>query len=70
MSKSCCVCIYFVKGIIKAESECLKFGKPAIDKTGINFYNPIKCRLDHLKCGIIARYYIELKNKKNYYLNK
>ena len=66
MSISCSKCVYFLKGIIKAESECLKFGKPAIDETGLNFYNPIKCRLEHLRCGLIARYYREVKNKRIY----
>ena len=57
MSKSCSSCVYFLKGIIK--SECLKFGKPFIDKSGFNFYCPIQCRLDKTKCGLIGRYYRE-----------
>jgi len=70
MSKSCSKCIYFVKGII--ESECLKFGKPVIDETGINFYNPIKCRFDKLKCGLVARYYreVDVIKKTRVYLIK
>lgn len=70
MSKSCSKCIYYVKGII--ESECLKFGKPVIDETGINFLCPKKCRRDVLKCGMVGRYYreVDVIKKTRVYLIK
>ena len=57
-NKKCTDCMFYREGVIKEESECLKFGKTFNDKNSVNFYYAKDCRNDEEKCGKTGLYYI------------